>query len=106
MKKFLLFAAVLFVAIHAASSQLDVNMAQATAHRFLASRCADQRYATVSRNISLVYTETNTANTAQPVYYIFNTEAGFIIVSAEDRARQILAYGDTPLDMNQIPDNM
>ena len=40
------------------------------------------------------------------VYYIFNASNGYVIVSGDDRAEQILGYGDQPLDINTIPCNM
>ena len=43
---------------------------------------------------------------SQPVYYVFNSERGFVIVAGDDRAQEILAYGSQPLDMNMIPENM
>ena len=41
-----------------------------------------------------------------PVYYIFNTATSFVIVSGDDRAEEILAYGDKPLNLDRIPSNM
>lgn len=60
------------------------------------------------RNTStvLVHTETSTAVPGQAVYYIFNTDDSYIIVSGDDRAEEVLAYGDSPLDINAIPDAM
>ena len=42
----------------------------------------------------------------KPLYFIFNSDYGFVIVAGDDRAQQILAYGDRPLDMSRMPENM
>ena len=55
---------------------------------------------------TLIKTEMGEKSEA-PVFYIFNTETCYIIVSADDRAEEILAVGDEPLlDIENIPDNM
>ena len=57
-------------------------------------------------SIQLIHTEMNSSKKGQPVYYIFNSDAGYIIVSADDRAHEILAWGDAPIDVELLPDNM
>ena len=56
--------------------------------------------------MKLVLTEKNQVNTNQAAYYIFNTSDSYVIVSGDDRAREVLAHGDRPLDINNIPCNM
>ena len=45
----------------------------------------------------------SSVNVTMNAYYIFNTGDGFVIVAGDDRAEQILGYGDDELDMNDIP---
>ena len=41
-------------------------------------------------------------------YYIFEMTGGngFVIVAGDDRAHQVLAYGDSPIDVDNVPDNV
>lgn len=45
-------------------------------------------------------------NPGLAVYYIFNTDKNFVIVAGDDRAEEVLAVGDRPLDVNRMPENM
>ena len=58
------------------------------------------------QNLKLLHTEVNSTQVNKAVYYIFNSDQGFVIVSGDDRAHQILAHGDRPLDLKRMPDNM
>ena len=107
MKKLFTSALMLGVVLQVLAGQIDVKEAQATAERFFCSQASNQRFTSYSTpNIRLIHTEANSSCLNQPVYYVFNTDSGFIIVSAEDRSREILAYGDAPIDLAQLPDNM
>ena len=107
MRKALFLIAFLFAAFQLVAKQVDVKIAQATAQRFMQVQSSTRLTAANSIHcIRLVHTEVNTDSDNQPVYYVFNSEAGFIIISGDDRAREVLAYGDEPIDMNRIPDNM
>ena len=90
-------------------SAADVNLAQAsaTARRFLTANAKVKGFQGVSAgDLKLIHTEKNSSSATQAAYYIFNSSRGFIIVSGDDRAHQILAHGDRPLDMKRMPDNM
>lgn len=54
----------------------------------------------------MAHTEMNSKMMDRAVYYIFNSHNGYVIVSGDDRAEEILGYGDAPLDINAIPCNM
>ena len=51
----------------------------------------------------MLHAEMSSVNVTMNAYYIFNTGDGFVIVAGDDRAEQILGYGDDELDMNDIP---
>lgn len=54
-------------------------------------------------SVQLAYTKNGSL---QPLYYVFNKGTGFIIVSADDRATEILGYSDAGLfDIDNLPDN-
>lgn len=53
--------------------------------------------------VQLAYTKNGSP---QPLYYVFNKGTGFVIVSADDRATEILGYSDAgSFDINNLPDN-
>lgn len=107
MKRILFFAALLMAAAQSWSGNVDVTTAQALAQRFLMSQAATGRMmAPVQGSLKLVYTEVNAEDASMPVYYIFNSSSAFAIVSGDDRAVEILAYGDRPLDVNTMPSAM
>ena len=53
--------------------------------------------------LQLVHAELGSANMSQCAYFIYNTGDGFVIVSGDYRAEQILGFGDGDFDMNDIP---
>lgn len=108
MKKMLLMAAMLIASMPLSAADVDVATAQSAALAFLSSNTANGRHAApaASSDLQLICTEHNSANTGQAVYYIFNTADSYVIVAGDDRAEQILVWGDSPLDINNIPANM
>lgn len=89
------------------ATPVDPATAMAAAQNFMqAQSSTGGRKAPAKANVNLIHAEKSAANANQPVYYIFNTEEGFIIISGDDRAREVLAHGDNPLDLNDIPENM
>ena len=86
---------------------VSADDAQATAQRFLSSRSATGRVLSASTALKLAHTQISTQDSHTPVYYIFNSANGYIVVSGDDRAREILAFGDQPIkDMASLPANM
>ena len=107
MKNFLLWAMLLLAVMPAGAADVDVAQARAAATRFLQGGAPAGRYATAAASdVKLLYTEVNPSRADQAIYYIFNSDQGFVIVAGDDRARQILAYGDRPLDLTRMPENM
>jgi len=106
MKKllFLLLVAVAAMQVNAAS--VDRATAQAKASAYIKAQEGNNSLNAAPVRFVSERVVTNSANVTVPVYYIFNTDDRFIIVSGEDRGEQILAYGDAPLDFNNIPTNM
>ena len=54
----------------------------------------------------MAHAEMNSRKLDRAVFYIFNSSNGYVIVSGDDRAEEILGYGDGQLDINTIPCNM
>ena len=92
----------------AMAADVDAVQARATATQFLQDYAPMvKRGAPVSlADVKLLHTEANPSSADKAVYYIFNSNQGFVIVAGDDRARQILAWGDRPLDFARMPENM
>lgn len=107
MKKILVLTALVFAAMQLTAANVDLSTAQQTAQRFLMSQTAKGRFMTSAPTVKWTHEVKNSSNVSLAAYYIVNTEKGYVIVAGDDRAREVLAYGDQPLkDMNDIPDNM
>ena len=101
---FVLFIAVL-TALGMNAAPVDAVTAQGVARRFIQSISTHNSMlkAPARGGIDLVYTA---SRNNLPLYYIFNTSDSYIIVSGDDRAQEVLAYGDTPMDLAKMPANM
>ena len=108
MKKILLFVTLMALAVMTVTAtDVDLSMAQASAQRFLLGQARAKRFAGVpASNLRLLHAEANSSRVSQAVYYIFNSDQGFVIIAGDDRAQEVLAYGDRQLDMKRLPENM
>jgi hypothetical protein len=84
-----------------------MRTAQAKAQKFVQEKAYDGTLrAPISGQMKLAHAEMNSKMLDRAVYYIFNSSNGYVIVSGDDRAEEILGYGDAPLNINNIPCNM
>ena len=106
MKRLLPLIAAAMVALPLTAAPVDVTTARTKAQQYLASKVyAGKIMAPGATDAKLIKTEMG--EKAQcPVYYIFNTATTFVIVSGDDRAEEVLAIGDKPLNLDRIPCNM
>ena len=89
------------------AADVDLLTAQAIAQQFMDNKTTMiQNAGKPSTKVNLLHAETSSVKVTKAAYYIFNSDKGFVIVSGDDRARRILAFGDQPLDMDGMPDNM
>ena len=99
--------ALALVAMTMTAAQLEVDAAQAVATRFMKSKSSGSLR---SRLVTWqpVLTKPSAIQPAAADYYIFNTIDGsnFVIVAGDDRAREVLAYGEGSFDPEQMPDNV
>lgn len=95
------------IVCNASAESIDSNMAQARAVQFLKSR-THGKLTGADKSLELVYTRQSKAGDDLANYYVFNTDNGdaFIIVAGDDRAPQVLAWGNHSLDMSDIPADM
>ena len=107
MRRILFCAAVILAAIQLSASPVDVKSAQAKAQHFVQTKLYNGTLkAPLKGEAKLAHAEMNSKMLDRAVYYIFNTSNGYVIVSGDDRAEEILGYGDAPLDINTMPCNM
>ena len=104
---FLLTAMLLTLAMPSWAAPVDVKTAQARAHQFLLKQSATGQLMAPVGNLKLVHTAVSAQDGTTPVFYVFDAVNGFVVVSGDDRSREILAYGDSPIqDINTLPANM
>ena len=94
---FLMMTLALFVS-QVIASPVDVEQARQIGKKYVQSHSAKQ-----VADLSLTYTQMT--ESGNPAVYVFNFEGGFVLVSADDAARPILAFSDEgSVDMSQLPD--
>ena len=108
MKKILFPLVILLASMQAIAGDVDVSTAQSSATRFLRDMVSTGRRLAPAahHSVNLVHAEVNSANASQAAYYIFNSNDTYVIIAGDDRAEEVLAYGDSPIDMNNLPDGM
>jgi len=108
-KNLIILTAVLLATMQLMADNIDLATARTTAQRFLTEKASSSgRFKAPSQgaSLTLIHAEPSQVQAGQAVYYIFNSSDSYIIVPGDDRAQEVLAYGDRPLDMNAIPDAM
>ena len=107
MRKLLFLAALLFAASSAMAGNVDLSTAQSKAANFLLNKASHGRLMTSAPTVKWVHEVKNSSNASMAAYYIVNTDKGYVIVAGDDRAREILAYGNGTLtDLNDLPEAM
>ncbi len=103
--KILLLMALVMVALQGWAAPVDLKKAQMVAQSFANANTGYM--APLGHNgLKLAHVEQSGEFADQPVFYVFNSEDGFIIVSGDDRADDILAYGEGTFDINDIPEGL
>ena len=84
---------------------VDLTAARNAAQSFLNNSSSSARFRMnpSGADLTLLHSEMSTSNAQQPVYYIFTTSDSYVIVSGDDRARSVLAYGNGSIELNNIP---
>ncbi len=107
MKKLLILFALSCVAMQVMAADVSLSTAKSKAQRFLVSRSGKSNLNVAVPTVKWVHQEMNSSSAGMAAYYVVNTDRGFVIVAGDDRAQEILAYGDCSLnDMNNLPENM
>ena len=105
--KIMLLAALALMAMRLGAASVDADAARSRASSFLQSQ-RQGRLSAPNVALRLAHAEPSTVSAGQTAYYVFNSEGGdaFVIVAGDDRAEEILGYGDGSLDMNDLPCNL
>lgn len=106
MKKIaILFTALVALALQAWSAPVDATSARSMVLDFIDSGSTynPQGIPSSGSSIRLIRCEMSSVNPQLPAYYIFNTGSSYMVVSGDNRATGILAYGDRELDLDNMP---
>ena len=103
MKKFLFLLTATVVAMSLSAAPVDQTAAGKTAMRFLSHDNHGMINLPRTDNPKLAKAEMSRVKSGESVYYIFTTPNSYVVVSGDDRAVDVLAYGDYCLDVNNIP---
>jgi len=107
MKKILMLLTLSFAAMQVTAATVDATAAQSVAQRFLQEHALKGRLMTSAPTVKWTHEVKNSSNITLAAYYIVNTDCGYVIVAGDDRAREILAYGDGSLEsISDLPENM
>lgn len=110
MKKRTLLATLISVIASAAVAEpITQQQAQQLAQQFLQQRAGSRRLAPITDKAKLAPARLRVSTTSAPTYYVFNRGEGqgFVIVSGDTRAPEILGYSDEgTFDYTKIPANM
>ncbi len=110
-----LLISVLYLPFLVLAKERNITDASQLAGKFLfqTSQNLFMRAPSASSNLTIAYTSilenSATALDGKPLYYVFNVGEtnGFIIVSADDRAKEILGYSNSGnFEISNIPDNL
>lgn len=103
-QKFLYLMSLVLIALQGWALPVDESSANAIVQDFVINKRGLNPNALSS--LQLLHAEMSSVNVTMNAYYIYNTGDGFVIVAGDDRAEQILGYGDEELDINDIPCGM
>ena len=100
----ILFAA---LAVSVSGAIIGTDTASQVASSFLSSRHHASLNAS-SVTVKLVYKMPSAFLASAADFYVFNTvdEGAFVIIAGDDRAHEVLAYGEGPFDEEKVPNNL
>ena len=103
-----LMALMCLVAINAGAAPIDLAEALSRASQCVNTRAAGRMMPATIATLRLAHAEPSVAMYGATDYYVFTSvdHGGFVIVPGDDRAEQVLAYGDGAIDVNNLPCNL
>ena len=109
MRKFTLIVLLMLVGLGITAKDITQQQAQRIAQNFLQKSDEMKRALSKGKSISLKLAYEGNATNGEKCLYVFNASGnnGFVIVSADDKADEILGYSDQgSFDGSNMPDNM
>ena len=102
-----LLALVSTMALCVMAEPVDAIKAQTSAAGFIRSSVPTRLMASAP-TLRLTHAEPSVTRAGANDFYVFNigNDDGFVIVSGDDRAEQVLAWGDGTIDMDNLPCNL
>ena len=105
MKKLLFLATLVLAVMQVTATNVDLATAKQSAQRFLMNKTFNGRFMASAPTVKWTHEVKNTNDVSQIAYYIVNTDKGYVIVSGDDRSKEILAYGEGTLNsLNDLPE--
>lgn len=99
--------AMVFTVVNTWAARVDEARAHDAARSFLENRAAGGSLRAVitpgGGDVQLVITEMSNVVNGQAVFYVYNSASNFVVIAGDSRVPEVIAYGDTPLDVNDIP---
>ena len=101
-------AALALFGFNANAESVDANTARMAAKSFFNQNVAVKGNLRAAANADVMLTHAEASSVEGNAYYVFNIDGGgWVIIAGDDRAKQVLAYGETgSIDMNSMPENM
>ena len=110
-KNFITASAVVALALlgfNASAGNVDANAASMAAKSFVSQHAAAQGKLMGPGSVGIKLAHAEASSVEGNAYYVFNVNGGgWVIIAGDDRANQVLAYGEQgSIDMNNLPENM
>jgi len=102
---FIFLLTLVLVTVQGWAAPVKVSQAQMVAQNF-ANANGNFNASTTRSAMKLAYAEKSDKMKDQPVFYVFNSSDNYVIVAGDDRAEQVLGYGEGQFDVNDIPCGM
>ena len=101
-------ATVAALTFSAQAASVDVTTARMEANNFVKSKMASKGMFNAPATADLKLAHAEASSVEGNAYYVFNIQGGgWVIIAGDDRAKQVLAYGDKGnIDMSNLPGNM
>ena len=105
--RLIIMVALALTAMNVSAADVDVATAESLASKFMKSRVRG-KFLSSNATLRLSHVEKSSSDAAVADYYVFNSSNGgsFVIIAGDDRAEQVLGYGDGTFDMATIPANV
>ncbi len=104
-QKILFLVTLVLLAVQGWAAPVDLSKAQAIAQSF-ASANGHFNAQPLGYGLKLAHAEPSGKLKEHPVFYVFNSSDSYVIVAGDDRAEQVLGYGEGQFDINDIPCGM